>query len=88
MRGLKLLAAAQMKDLALPLYIDAARSLTEEAQVNALGETAVETGRRRRRVPSGSARRPGAGASCAGRAGHGRAVRNRRSASTSMPPAR
>lgn len=40
-RGLKLLSAAQMKDLALPLYIDAARSLTEEAQVNALGETAV-----------------------------------------------
>ena len=41
-RGLKLLAAAQMKELALPLYIDAARSLTEEAQVNALGATALE----------------------------------------------
>lgn len=41
-RGLKLLASASLKELALPLYIDAAKSLTDEAQVNALGETAVE----------------------------------------------
>lgn len=42
LRGLKLLAAASLKELALPLYIDAARFLTDEAQVNALGEAAVE----------------------------------------------
>ena len=41
-RGLKLLAASSLKELALPLYIDAAKSLTDEAQVNALGETAIE----------------------------------------------
>ncbi|WP_232631223.1 lytic transglycosylase domain-containing protein [Methylobacterium sp. Leaf118] len=41
-RGLKLLAAASLKELALPLYIDAAKSLTDEAQVNALGETAID----------------------------------------------
>ena len=40
-RGLKLLSAASLKELALPLYIDAAKSLTDEAQVNALGEAAV-----------------------------------------------
>ncbi|MEH3119184.1 MAG: transglycosylase SLT domain-containing protein [Methylorubrum populi] len=41
-RGLKLLAAASLKELALPLYIDAARSLADEAQVDALGETAAQ----------------------------------------------
>lgn len=41
-RALKLLTAASMKDLSLPLYIDAAKSLASEAEVNALGDVAVE----------------------------------------------
>ncbi|GEO98208.1 lytic transglycosylase domain-containing protein [Methylobacterium haplocladii] len=41
-RALKLLSAAVMKDLALPLYIDAAKLLTSEAEVNALGDVALQ----------------------------------------------
>ena len=41
-RGLKLLAAAGINDLALPLYIDAAKSLADEAEVNALGDVALQ----------------------------------------------
>ncbi|GLS44705.1 lytic transglycosylase domain-containing protein [Methylobacterium brachythecii] len=41
-RALKLLTAASMKDLALPLYIDAAKSLTNEGELNALGDVATQ----------------------------------------------
>ena len=40
-RALRLLAGASLKELALPLYIDAATRLASEAEVNALGETAI-----------------------------------------------
>ena len=41
-RTLRLLSAAAMRDLSLPLYIDAAKSLKSEAEINALGDVAVE----------------------------------------------
>ncbi|MBX9930682.1 MAG: lytic transglycosylase domain-containing protein [Methylobacterium sp.] len=42
-RALRLLEAASLKDLALPLYIDAASRLTDPAELTALGDLAVET---------------------------------------------
>ncbi|MGV7030358.1 transglycosylase SLT domain-containing protein [Methylobacterium symbioticum] len=41
-RALKLLAAASLKELALPLYIDTAQRLTDPAEIQALGDLAVE----------------------------------------------
>ncbi|GJE28491.1 lytic transglycosylase domain-containing protein [Methylobacterium organophilum] len=41
-RALKLLAAASMRELALPLYIDAATRISDEATLNALGDVAVQ----------------------------------------------
>ncbi|GJD52921.1 Membrane-bound lytic murein transglycosylase F [Methylobacterium crusticola] len=40
-RALRLLAAAGLKDLALPLFIDFAQRLSEPAEVNALGDVAA-----------------------------------------------
>lgn len=42
-RAIKLLSAAALKEMALPLYIDAAKTLTSDADLNALGQVAVET---------------------------------------------
>ncbi|WP_404810525.1 transglycosylase SLT domain-containing protein [Methylobacterium flocculans] len=41
-RALKMLEAAALKDLALPLYIDAANRLTDAAEIDALGNVAAE----------------------------------------------
>ncbi|HEX8374574.1 MAG TPA: lytic transglycosylase domain-containing protein, partial [Geminicoccaceae bacterium] len=41
-RALRLLQAASLKELALPLYIDAATRLTNPAELDALGDLAVE----------------------------------------------
>ncbi|WP_375465293.1 transglycosylase SLT domain-containing protein [uncultured Methylobacterium sp.] len=41
-RALRLLAAAALKELALPLYIDTAQRLTDAREVQALGDLAVE----------------------------------------------
>lgn len=41
-RALKLLGAASLKELALPLYIDTAQRLTDPAELQALGDLAVE----------------------------------------------
>ena len=41
-RALKMLEAAALKDLALPLYIDAANHLTDAAEIDALGNVAAE----------------------------------------------
>lgn len=41
-RALRLLEAASLKDLALPLYIDTASRLTDPAEITALGDLAVE----------------------------------------------
>jgi len=42
MRALRLLEAAALRDLALPLYIDAATKLTDPAELDALGTIATE----------------------------------------------
>ncbi|MEA1832255.1 transglycosylase SLT domain-containing protein [Methylobacterium durans] len=41
-RALRLLGEAALKELALPLYIDAAQKLTDPAELQALGDLAVE----------------------------------------------
>ncbi|MCJ2037255.1 lytic transglycosylase domain-containing protein [Methylobacterium sp. J-068] len=41
-RALKMLEAAALKDLALPLYIDTANRLTDAAEIDALGNVAAE----------------------------------------------
>ena len=41
-RALKMLEAAALKDLALPLYIDTANRLTDAAEIDALGNVATE----------------------------------------------
>ncbi|TXM90810.1 lytic transglycosylase domain-containing protein, partial [Methylobacterium sp. WL122] len=41
-RALRLLAAASLKEMALPLYIDTAQRLTDAREVQALGDLAVE----------------------------------------------
>lgn len=41
-RGLRMLEAASLKDLALPLYIDAANRLSDPAEVDALGRIAMD----------------------------------------------
>ncbi|MDO9428869.1 MAG: lytic transglycosylase domain-containing protein [Methylobacterium sp.] len=41
-RALRMLEAASLKDLALPLYIDAATKLTDPAELDALGNIAAE----------------------------------------------
>ncbi len=41
-RALRLLEAASLKELALPLYIDTASRLTDPAEITALGDLAVE----------------------------------------------
>ncbi|GJD91067.1 Membrane-bound lytic murein transglycosylase F [Methylobacterium hispanicum] len=41
-RALRLLGAASLKELALPLYIDTAQRLTDPAELQALGDLAVE----------------------------------------------
>ncbi|KQT78097.1 lytic transglycosylase domain-containing protein [Methylobacterium sp. Leaf466] len=42
LRALRLLEAASLKELALPLYIDIATRLTDPAEITALGDLAVE----------------------------------------------
>ncbi len=42
-RAIKLLSAAALKEMALPLYIDAAKTLASDAELNALGEVASDT---------------------------------------------
>lgn len=41
-RGLRMLEAASLKDLALPLYIDAATRLSDPAEIDALGRIAID----------------------------------------------